>query len=115
MAARALVQVDTVWRDQSAVLLELVLDRPFMFDQRSPEGFHGGKEPLLKAGPQERRGVADFQGFVTETGLAKGTIGFQLDRELELGRAFDRGLDSTGSTSRCGKVIPSVARSSFRR
>ena len=74
------------------MLLELIVDRPFVFDQGAPEGFHGGKEPLLKAGLEERRGIADFHRFVTETALAKGAVGIQLVGELQLGRAFDRGL-----------------------
>ena len=84
---------DSATRRRSPCCLELLLDRPSVFDQGPPEGFHRGKEPLLKARPEERRGVADPHGFVTQAAFAEGAIGVQLVRELELRRAFDRGLD----------------------
>jgi hypothetical protein len=76
-----------------AMLVELVVDRPFVFDQRAPEGFHGGKEPLLKAGLEEGRGIPDSHRFVTKPAFAKCAVGIKLVGEFKLGSAFDRSRD----------------------
>ena len=81
---------------QSAVSVELLLDRLVVLVQRAPERFHRGEEPLLEPGLEEGRSITDFERLIAQPFLAKGAVVFQLGGELEFRRPLDRGRDTYG-------------------